>query len=184
MARRKKANVEPGSVAEMLSEHEQAFCRFYIAMDEQQFAECYRQAFADDPEEEGKSQNPKDIWKRAERLLTNPFIKRYLDELRRNETDAARHTIRQQLRFGTPTAQLKAAEKILADEEKIGTRDAAFAWAETMCNAGAELVIPFPEKASGHVACPECGHAFVAEVPIELTAPLSEMFPQFAEKSA
>lgn len=86
---------------------------------------------------------PKDIQRRLKTLLAQEHVQDYLKVLRRSPGDAARAELGEQVRMA-PTEQLRrsAAEKILADEDKLAFKSGVQRWAEILCEIGAEIVVP------------------------------------------
>jgi hypothetical protein len=162
------------SARHALTEAEFRFVQVYAAFGERDAAEAYRRAFCVKVGEcyyekdgkgepiEGKLVEPKEASKRAKALLDKPYIADTLAGLKIPAGDQARETLGEQVLFGTDQTRLKAAERILAEEDKLGFRDAADQWAEHMCRIGTEVVVPLPGGA-------------------EVVVPLASMFPQFSE---
>lgn len=162
------------SVRYALTDREFTFCRVYAAFGEKNAAEAYRRSHCVQQGEDyfekddsgkpcGPKLNPKAVSKQASLLLGRDHIVAFIEELRNPTGDHARDALSDQVLFADDDGQrLKAAQRVLDDEDKLGFRDAADAWAERMCAIGAEVVVPIP--GGGEVAF----HA-------------REMFPRFAE---
>jgi len=181
------------SARHALTNDEVQFCRVHLAMGERNASEAYRRAymvqddgkwFERDARGNRKGQPRQALWvaKKASDLLKKDHIKLYMKELKTSTSDSARAALAENVRFGDPTEALRAANRILDDEDKLGFRDAVEEWAAIMAEVGAEVVLPLPGSATGEVFCPECFHQFVATLPIEVTAPMREMFPHLRRK--
>lgn len=149
------------SARHLLSEPEIRFCIAFVASGGTK-APSVRSAF---PE---VAWNDKRAYARAATLLNKPSVLSYIQELREAPTDSARRRLTEQVKLGADAQAGKAAERVLADEDKLGVRDAAFVWAEVLCEAGAEVAIALPD------ACPSCGAR------ITVSTPLARMFPKTA----
>jgi hypothetical protein len=158
-----------------LSNDELLFVRIYSAFGEQDAAEAYRRAFLTQNDDgdwfeqtkkgEIRLDKPVDAKKahtRAAALLAKPHILAYIEELKAGAGDAARQVMADAVLFTDDATALKAAEKVLADEDKLGFRDAAEKWAEIMCAIGTEVVVPVPGGG-------------------EIVFPLGELFPSYRE---
>jgi hypothetical protein len=163
------------SARHALSTDELMFVRIYSAFGEQNAAEAYRRAFLLEDDDGGwfektkkgviredKPVDPKSASTRAARLLSQDHIKGYIAELKQGAGDAARQQLADAVLFTNDATALKAAEKVLADEDKLGFRDAVERWAEIMCAIGTEVVVPVPGGG-------------------EVSFPLRDMFPTYAE---
>ena len=159
------------SARHALTEQELDFCKRYEAMGRKNHTEAYRRAFwprykdSDGrwvlPEHQDLPP-PKEVSRRATRLLDQDYILAYLEELRQTAGDRARDVLSEQVQFevGRPAAQ--AAAQILQQEDKLGFRDAVEKYAEIMSAIGAEVVVPAPGGG-------------------EVSFPLREMYPRFSE---
>lgn len=134
------------------------FCKVYLAFGEKNAAEAYRRSFFAGRVKEAPP--PKECSKQATRLLSQDYIAAYIAEIQKTVSDHARQTLSDQVMFGDDGVARRAAEMILADEDKLGFRDAAEKWAQIMCAIGAEVVYPL-----------DAGH--------EIAFPLKAMFPQY-----
>lgn len=161
------------SVRHALTTAEFDFCRVFCAFGETNAAEAYRRSHCvqqgasyyekdDDGKPVGSALSPKQASKQASLLLGREHIKAFLEELRNPTGDHARETLADQVLFSEDEGQrLKAAQRILDDEDKLGFRDASDAWAERMSAIGVEVVVPAPGGG-------------------EVSFPLREMFPRYS----
>lgn len=167
-----------------LSHNEIEFCKIFVAFGLTNHTEAYRRSFltfradstyceapvpglSDDELKKLESLLPKEINRRAKQLLKQDYIQAYLTEIARPAGEHARSVLADQARFAAnPGDARRAAEQILASEDKLGFRDAVEHWAEIMCEIGAEIEVPLPAE------CPHCGKGLYA------AAPMSEMFPK------
>jgi hypothetical protein len=167
-------------VRHALTEREFDFCRIYAAFGEKNAAEAYRRSYCVqvgedwvekdsagkavvDAQGNHKALDSKEVSKRASAILKLDHIAKFMEKLRDGTGEHARAALADQVLFASDENQrLKAAQRVLDDEDKLGFRDAADAWAERMCAIGAEVVVPVP--GGGEVAF----HA-------------REMFPRYAE---
>lgn len=172
-----------------------AFCRIYLAFGEKNAAEAYRRAFlvqdsdrwylprADGTPDADKELTPRQVSKLVKTLLGQDWIQEYIKEIARPASTHARDVLAEQAMFGDPAEARRAAEKIIDQEDKLGFRDAAERWAEVMCEAGAEIVVPLPVECNNEiiVICSNCGEKEVRRCgkQLETSAPLSRMFPQY-----
>jgi hypothetical protein len=167
----------------------------YLAFGSKNATEAYARSFlvidggqAFRPDERGKRSgvpvSRRNIGKEASSLLKKDHIKRYIGELESPTSEAARDTLADHVRFGEPQEALRAANRILDDEDKLGFRDAAEKWAEIMCEVGAEVVVPLPGKVRGSVYCPHCFAQHDVELAIEATVPMAKMFPGVTARAA
>jgi hypothetical protein len=175
------------SARHAVNEDEKRFVRMYLALGGKNQAEAYRRSFlvledgkAFRRDSRGNRTGPpldnRNIAKFASALLKKDHIKAYVAELRAPASEAARETLTDQVRFGDSQEALRAANRILDDEDKLGFRDAAEKWADIMCEVGAEVVVPLPGTVEGDVYCPHCYEQHHVELPIEVTVPMSKMF--------
>jgi hypothetical protein len=154
------------SVRHALTEKEFDFCRIYAAFGEKNASEAYRRShcvqvgemwYEKDSKgepigvwnDEGKlgsgHLDAKAVSKQATLLLKRDHIASFMEEIRNPTGDHARGALSDQVLFaGDDGQRLKAAQRVLDDEDKLGFRDAADAWAERMCAIGAEIVVPVP----------------------------------------
>ncbi|MHC4371178.1 MAG: hypothetical protein ACYSW8_26500 [Planctomycetota bacterium] len=190
-----RAVVRAGAISakHALNGDEVRFCQMYLAIGENG-TEAYRRTFLiyeSDVKQwfdlDAKGQRTggpikaREIGKRASALLRKDYIQRYLDELRQSTGDAARSALAEHVRFGEPTEALRAASRILDDEDKLGFRDAVEEWAEIMCDVGAEVVVPLPGRVESDVLCPHCFEEHHVSLPIEVSVPMANMFPSLGE---
>jgi hypothetical protein len=157
-----------------LTAEEFDFIKKYLAFGKKNGPEAYRRAFlvvgadghwyARGPKDEpaGDPLTAGEIGKKAAALLAKDYIADFLDELDRPTGDHARDVLAEEVMFGDDRSRIKAVERVLDDEDKLGFRDAVDQWAERMCAIGTEVVIPLPGGG-------------------EVSFPLREMFPRFAE---
>jgi hypothetical protein len=178
------------SARHALTNDEVRFCRMFMAFGEKNMTEAYARSFlviegkeAYHRDERGKRTGlpvpRKEISREGALVLRKEHIQRYIAELKSTPSEAARDTLSDHVRFGDPTDALRAANRILDDEDKLGFRDAAEKWAEIMCEVGAEVVVPLPGKVKGSVYCPHCFAQHDVELAIEATVPMAKMFPKF-----
>lgn len=153
------------SIASMLTEEERKLCHFYVALDGQQPSEIWRRAHNDD------TISAKECARLLNGALKRPMIAAYIAELRQPDNDAARAAMAQEVKTGGRGA-LRAAEKILEDEDKLGFRDAVVEWARIMCEVGAEIEVPLP------TTCQSCGAAQ------RITVPMADLFPRISDAQA
>lgn len=147
------------------------FCRIHIAMREANANEAFRRAFTKDCFEEADDGSLKEkltareVGKRVEALLKRRHVIEYLEELRTTlPGEQARAALIDAVLFGDGE-QVSAAEKLLKQEDKLGTREATMEWAALMCAIGAEVVVPLP------VQCGRCGEPFESAVPMGTLIP-------------
>jgi hypothetical protein len=176
------------STKHALNEPELRFCRAYLALGKKNASEAYRRshllyyrgAYYDTDDKGERSGDPvkaKDVGRRAGLLLRQDHIQRYLAELEAPTSDHARSAMADQVLFGDEQSSLRAAQHVLADEDKLGFRDAVERYAEIMCEIGAEVVVPLPSKVSRVARCPHCFEEHKVEFDLEVTVPFKEMFP-------
>lgn len=157
-----------------LDSDELMFVRIFVAFGKQNAAEAYRRAYLAKNEEgnwflrdkkgDPRLDKPVDAntaSKKATALLKQDHIAGYIAELDQGAGDAARQTLTDAVLFTDDQLSLKAAEKVLADEDKLGFRDAVELWAEVMCALGTEVVLAVDGA--------------------EVVVPLKAMFPQYAD---
>jgi hypothetical protein len=166
---------------------EKRFVRMFLALGEKNQAEAYRRSFLVCENNQyfqrdskglrtGAPLPPRNVGKLASMLLKKDHIKAYIAELKTPASDAARDTLTDQVRFGDSQEALRAANRILDDEDKLGFRDACEKWAEIMCEVGAEVVVPIPGNVEADVHCPHCFETHHVSLPIEITTPMSGLF--------
>lgn len=166
-----------------LTSEELKFCRVYLAMGETNAAEAWRRAFpnlAFPKSDDGSDAEPlasKEVSRRANQLLKADHIQRYIAELKRPTSEHARGVLADQILTGDDQQALRAAQRALDEEDKLGFRDAVDRFWEVTAEAGAEIVVPLPGEASGDVTCPDCYRRFRATLPVEVVVPVAEMFP-------
>lgn len=149
----------------LLTEQEVAFCINYVASGGVK-ASSYRKAFINDERTQTKAQ----IQQRTASLLARSDIQSYISELRESPSESARRRLAETVKLGDSAQAGKAAERVLADEDKLGVRDAALRFQEIMCESGAEIEVP--------VAGATCVHGH----PVSLKVPMSDLFPHAAPK--
>jgi hypothetical protein len=157
-----------------LTDAEFAFIRIYAAFGKKNAPEAWRRAFcvlgADgefylkgpNGEPTGDPLSSKTQGARANTLLGQDYIQGFLDELERGVGDQARDALAEEVAFGSEQARLKAVQRVLDDEDKLGFRNAVDAYFERACAIGAEVVVPLPG-------------------PGAVVMDLRQMFPTFAE---
>lgn len=169
-----KKNTQRISKRHALTDKELSFVRIFSAFGETNAAEAYRRSHLGQDDDgnwfelrqngelrEDKPVNPANASKKAAALLVQPHISGYLEELKQAAGDSARQQLADAVLFTDDSTALKAAEKVLADEDKLGFRDAVEQWAEIMVAIGTEVVVPVPGGG-------------------EVVFPLGQLFPQFA----
>ncbi len=184
-----------------LTKQEREFCKIHLALGAHagDAAETYRRAFLRKRGSDGKwyepgegqlskedidgyaTITPKEVSRRANTLLKREHIRAYLDELKRPVGDHARSVLADQAMFGNDPTARRAAEQILAQEDKHGFRGAVERFIDILCEIGAEIEVPLPtrfQKTIRHTC--ECGEQIVIELdePLFVRAPLVEMFPR------
>lgn len=180
------------SARHALLDDEIKFVRMWLALGEKNATEAYRRAFLVQDgnqwfkrgakgERSGAPVTSRWITKEASVLLKKDHIQRYVAELKAPASDTARSTLVEQVRFGDSQEALRAANRILDDEDKLGFRDAAEMWADIMCEVGAEVVVPLPGKVEDDVICPNCFETHHVELPIEVSVPMGDMFPNYGK---
>lgn len=160
------------SVRHALTDEEIRFVRVYTAFNYTNVSEAYRRShlvsnpdgdwFMRDAKGEPRLDKPMDAracHKCGTALLRLEHIQSYLAELRGSPGEQARTTLTDAALFGDDSLALKAAEKVLQEEDKLGFRDSVEWWAEVMCSIGAEVVL-------------KVGDA-------EVVVPMKAMFPRF-----
>lgn len=162
------------SARHALTDQEFSFVRIYAGFGEKNAAEAYRRAFCilgpdgeyylrtEKGEAAGEPLNARAVGKRATALLNQDYIQSVLTELKRAPGEAARAVLAEQTLFSADGQALRAAQRVLADEDKLGFRDAVDQWAMVVCAIGTEVVVPLP--GGGEVAFP-----------------LREMFPRYRD---
>lgn len=182
------------SARHALNDEEMRFCRIFAAMGGKNQAEAYRRAFfrpqdgwTDDADAAERDPALKEIpaaktvSKRAETLLKQEYIVAYLEELKMDPGATARAVLFDQAATGDDTSARRAAEQLIAQEDKIGIVDAAVRWAEIMCQIGVPVKVPLPTRFQKVLACQHCGQPNKIDEPLEARFQLSEMFPGLAE---
>lgn len=181
------------SVRDALTPDEEKFCRVYLGFKGKNKGEAYRRAFyvlhrgeyyepaqctsADEPREGETPADARLATKRAETLLKQAHIQSYITELSASTSEHARQTLAREVISGDSSTELKAAQEVLKQEDKLGFRDAALLWAQIMCEVGAEVVVELPERFQRVVVCKCCGEETYVDEPIEVSIPMAEMFP-------
>lgn len=185
------------SIRGVVEPEELRFCQVYLAFGKRDAAEAYRRAYlrkngrgdwVDVPRGSGLPMeeinempvlNPKLVGKRAAALLRQQHIQEVLFELEQSPSEHARQTLADQILFGSEREKSKALERIIAEEDKLGFRDASEVWADIMCSIGAEVVVPLG-KTTKTVHCPACGETSRVQVDLAAEVQLSEFFPRAA----
>lgn len=162
----------PISTRWALTQQELDFCRIYAGFGYTNATEAYRRAFFPDirdPDTQQWREDPakkgitaKAMQGRAAQLVGQTYVKKFLEELQVSGSDRAREILLEQAQFGDPATQNRAARDILAQEDKLGFRDAVEQYANIMCAIGAEVVVPVPGGG-------------------EIVIPFKEMFPRYRE---
>lgn len=178
------------------------FCKVYLGFGKTNHTEAYRRSFMRrrkdgewvEPPIDGYSQeeldaldplSTKEINRRAKQLLKQSYIQEYLKEVGLPVGAQARGVLTEQVTFGSEQHARKAAEQVLAQEDKLGIRDATFRWAEIMREIGAEIEVPLPTRFEKRytIQCENCGHAIDVHVdePLVAKANFADMFPKREE---
>lgn len=188
------------AIRNVIDPDELRFCQIYLAFGEKDRTEAYRRAFrrknhrgewidvprnAELTPEELRSApllNSQTANERSKALLKIKHIQDTLEELKGSPADHARQTLVDNILFGTSTEKKDAIKQIFADEDKLGFKDASEKWAEIMCDAGAEVVIPLG-IVHRSVTCTHCGEESQVELDLAVEVPLSGLFPQHSHNS-
>jgi hypothetical protein len=195
-AQREVIRVGDISARHALNNDEVRFCQMYLAIG-QNGTEAFRRVYlVFDPgvkkwfaknakgESTGGPLTAREIGKRATALLRKDYIKRYIQELQQSTGDAARAALAEHVRFGEPAEALRAANRILDDEDKLGFRDAVELWAEHLCAISADVVVRLPGRVEADVFCPHCFQEHHVSLPIEAGTTMDKLFPQLGAKSS
>lgn len=170
MARKKTGGI---SKRHALDDRELKFVRTYSAFGEKNAAEAYRRAFLVElggkwyePDAKGAADPSREVDareanKRSQALKKLDHIQGWVEELRGAPGDHARQVLADAVLFTSDATAIKAAEKVLADEDKLSFREDVEYWAEVMCAIGTEVVL----EVNG----------------AEVTVPLKALLPQFAD---
>jgi hypothetical protein len=165
------------SARHALNESEFKFCKAYSAG--LNAPEAYRRAFVAEVEEIAPEKRTKEVSRRARALLKQDYIERYLEEIGHPAGERARAVLTDQALFGSEASSRKAAEKILADEDKLGFRDAVERFLEIMVEVGADVEVPLPGRFQKRVQgiC-ECGEIVTVDVdePLNVKFKAAKMF--------
>ena len=170
------------SAKHALTENEVDFCRRFSSFGFKNAPDAYRRSFLVFNEDEddyeklwcekrfdgrpGKHVTGKETRSRAALLLRLDYIQNYLEEIKKPAGEHARSVLADQVRFGEDSEARRAAEGILAQEEKYGINDAVIIWANLLRDIGAEVVVPVPDR------CPSCGAG------IEISTSFESVFPK------
>lgn len=189
------------SIRGVIEPAELRFCQVFLAFGKKDMAEAYRRAFlrknsrgewVDVPRDLEISQKeineaevmlPHDVSKRAAALMRQAHIQDTLAELQRSPSEHARQTLVDNILFGSAKEKKDAVDQIIKDEDKLGLRDASEKWAEVMCEAGAEVVVPLG-VVQRQIICPHCGAQSEISVDLAVEVPLSDLFPDAAADAA
>jgi hypothetical protein len=179
-----------------LTRQELIFCKIYVAFGFTNHSDAYRRAFMERradgqyvaPPRTGMTADQldaiepittKEINRRGKHLLSQDHIKAYIEEIGKPAGDHARGVLAEQAMFGAKAEALRAADKILEQEDKLGFRDAVTRFWEISCEIGAEVEVPLPHDVTGKVTCPHCAEGHEVTLPLRVLVPVEEMFPQF-----
>lgn len=180
---------------EVIDPEELRFLRVFLAFGERDKTEAYRRAYhrknhkgqwidaprgtnlSDTELRDAPLLKPDVASERAKALMKLKYIQEALEELKKTPAEHARQTLADQILFGTPGEKKEAVKQIFADEDKLGFKDASEKWAEIMCDAGAEVVIPLG-VIRRTVFCPHCSEASEADIDLAVEIPLLGLFPQ------
>jgi len=142
-----------------LLDNELVFVRIYVAFGQENAPEAYRRAYLaydndseqwypkaanGNPELTKPPIDPRACYRKAKTLLDQAHVQAYIAELQESAGDLARQQLADTMLFTDDSLSMKAAERVLDDEDKLGFRDAVEQWAEIMCAVGAEVVVPVP----------------------------------------
>lgn len=187
------------AIRSVIDPDELRFCQVYLAFGETDPTEAYRRAFRRKNHKGEWIDIPRDAQLTPEELRAAPLLKSEtakerakalfrhrhiidtLNELKGTPSDHARQTLVDNILFGSPTEKKDAVKQILADEDKLGFKDASEKWAEIMCAAGAEVVVPLG-VVQRSVICAHCGEQSNVEVDLTVEVPLLGLFPSNASK--
>jgi hypothetical protein len=172
MSQRRASNDTIISAKHGLTDEELKFVRVFLAMGSVNAAEAFRRAWADDC----KDMHSREVSRRAKQLLKQDYIIRYIEELKAPTSDAARGVLVDQILFGEDQQALRAAQKSIEEEDKLGFGTAVDRFWEISSEIGAEIVVTLPGEVTREVVCPHCFDKHVVTIPLEVTAPVSEMF--------
>lgn len=186
---------------EVIDPEELRFLRVYLAFGERDRTEAYRRAYhrknhrgewIDMPRGANLSDNelrdapllkPETANERSKAMMKHKYIQEALEELKKTPAEHARQTLADQILFGTSSEKKEAVKQIFADEDKLGFKDASDKWAEIMCGAGAEVVVPLG-VIRRTVLCSHCTEASEVDIDLAVEIPLLGLFPQHANSSA
>ncbi len=167
------------SAKHALNAKEKDFCKIFVAFGLKNGPEAYRRSFCieradatyvapigeralvydEDALKALPGLDPKEVAKKVATLLKQTHIKAYIEEIGRSPGDHAREVIADQARFGDKAESRRASEIILAQEDKLGFREAVDRWAEILMEIGADIEVPLPHN------CPHCGKGLYASIP-------------------
>ncbi len=156
MSRRKRQGLISSRHA--LTEQELAFVRIYSAFGHTNATEAYRRAYLGQDDDGNwfdlsrtgdlrtdKPVTAKAAQNRAAALIRQDHIAAYIAELKGQAGDHARQTLTDAVLFTKDQTALKAAEKVLQEEDKLGFRDAVEQWGEILAAIGTEVVVALPD---------------------------------------
>jgi len=159
------------SVRHALLPEELDFCRRYVAFGGNDPEEAYRRSHlvrgsgsirgpaseagwcdrGEDGLPFGEPLTTSEVKKRVKALLKKRHINDFIHELEQSGSEHARQNLVDAVVFGDPASQAKARDQILAQEDKLGFRDAVEQWAHIMCSIGTEVVVPLPNGTEASV---------------------------------
>ena len=93
----------------------------------------------------------------AGHMFRRPQVQEYYLELQKMDAETAKQVL---LEDAVMNDNWRAAEKVIAQEDKLAFRDATEMWAQILCSVGTEVVVPLPGGK-------------------ETSFPLADMFPKF-----
>lgn len=126
-----------------LAAAERDFCMYYLANGKNQLA-AYRTAF---PKTTRRAPDF-EVLGTADELLARPAIQAFLEVAGGSESEIAAHVLREGMLSGAAADRMRAAQTILAKDQREGSRQASERWAETMKAVGAEIEMPVPPGAT------------------------------------
>jgi hypothetical protein len=169
--------------------------KIYLAFGKQDRAEAYRRAYCRKNARgewvdvrrdlevtredllEAKVITPQDASIRGASILSQPHMQDLLAELQQSPGEHARQTLVDSILFGNSKEKADAYKQILADEDKLGFRDATEKWGEILCDVGAEVVVPLG-VIKRTVFCFHCGESSEVEVDLAVEVPMNEFIPR------
>jgi hypothetical protein len=177
-----------------LTGQELMFCKIYVAFGFTNHSDAYRRAFMVSnksgkyvvPPRPGMTTDEldalepittKEVNRRGKHLLSQDHIAAYIEEIGKPAGDHARGVLVEQAMFGAKGDALRAADKILEQEDKLGFRDAVTRFWEISIEIGAEVEVPLPHNVSGFVTCPHCAEGHEVTLPLKARVPVAALFP-------